>query len=162
MWLSLLSARWRKKRSTEFIQKQEASDEDCKWNPEVDIGDDHAEQIAGSGGSGLRLRHFRSLIRFSTARVNRHLRHGAIGSQRVLERLNRRADSSRLPCLPIGRRSGARPRAVSRSFRVYRRYRNASRHSATLHRRGKCVCLYAESIEPTSYLLGQHTHPRGT
>lgn len=37
------------KSSTEFIQKQEAADEDRKWNPEVDIGDDHAEQIARSG-----------------------------------------------------------------------------------------------------------------
>jgi hypothetical protein len=35
--------------SAEFVQKREAADEDSEWNPEMDVGGDHAEQIAGSG-----------------------------------------------------------------------------------------------------------------
>jgi hypothetical protein len=38
--------------SAEFIQKHEPADEDSEWNPEVDVGGDHAEKIAGSGELG--------------------------------------------------------------------------------------------------------------
>jgi hypothetical protein len=38
--------------SAEVIQKQEASDEYGKRNPEVDVGGDYAEKIAGSGEVG--------------------------------------------------------------------------------------------------------------
>jgi hypothetical protein len=38
--------------SAEVIQKQEAADQDGKWNPEVEVGGDYAKQIAGSGDIG--------------------------------------------------------------------------------------------------------------
>jgi hypothetical protein len=38
--------------SAEFIQKHEAADEHGEWNPEMDVGGDHAEKISGSGEVG--------------------------------------------------------------------------------------------------------------
>jgi hypothetical protein len=35
--------------SAEFIQKQEAADEDSERNPEVDVGGDDLKEIAGRG-----------------------------------------------------------------------------------------------------------------
>ena len=38
--------------SAEIIQKHEAADEDREWNPEVEVGGDHAEEVAWSGEVG--------------------------------------------------------------------------------------------------------------
>jgi hypothetical protein len=44
--------------SAEVIQEQQASDEDREGNPEVDVGGDYAEQIAGSGEVGRGRQYF--------------------------------------------------------------------------------------------------------
>jgi hypothetical protein len=38
--------RWKERRSTELIQKQEAGDEDTQGNPEMDIGGNDPKQLA--------------------------------------------------------------------------------------------------------------------
>jgi hypothetical protein len=44
--------------SAEFIQKHEAADEHSERNPEMDVGGDHAEKIAGSSEIGRVCQHF--------------------------------------------------------------------------------------------------------
>jgi hypothetical protein len=41
----LKSALWLDRSSTEIVQEQETAREDDQWNPEMDVGGDHAKQI---------------------------------------------------------------------------------------------------------------------
>jgi hypothetical protein len=48
--------------SAEFIQKHETTEEDCEGNPEMDVGGDHAEQVARGRAGDREFRQISNLV----------------------------------------------------------------------------------------------------